>query len=296
MKKLIILFVFLLSSNFILAQFDKPSFQIGIGLSEPFAQLKGDQYTINTSYQNIPVTIIDPNLLKTNYGAKTGFTIFGTGKINFDKYDILRGTAFLSYTNFNTFQGSKFGNQVDAFIDTNNNIFYAPIPMDYSYTFSNFGFGFGIEVAPTSFTNVFSPYFGANLCFNVMSASLARTKNNRDTVGFSATGFRIGLNLNAGIEAKFTPQFGLAIGVKYDLGNLLLKSSSNGNLADVYEWGANNGNLNDDGGVYYSKLPNYLYDGFARQYNANKKDIDWGTIYIAVNFYPNFAQTTPKKK
>jgi hypothetical protein len=297
MKKIIYLLIFLFSGNILFAQFDKPSFQIGVGLAEPYEQLKGSGYTTSTIYNNIPVTLIDTNLFKTNYGAKTGFSIFGSAKINFDKYDILRGTAFLGYTNFNTFEGSKYGNQIDGYISGPDTVYFA-VPIDYSYSFNSFSFGFGLELAPTSFTNVFSPFFAGNVSFNVLSASLNRTKNNRDTVGFSATSFRIGVNLTAGIEAKFSPQFGLAIGYKYDLGNLLLRSSSNSNLADVYEWGASNANLNDDEGPYLSKLPNFLNDGWARMYSGQKKNINWGTFYIAVNFYPNMnaPKQDPKKK
>ena len=295
MKKIIYLFLFLLSANILLAQFDKASFQIGLGIAEPFEQLKGSSYTIDSLYQNIPVTLIDTNLFKTNYGAKTGFSIFGVGKINFDKYDILRGTAFLSYTNFNTFIGSRYGNQIDAGI-INGNLVYFAVPIDYSYSFSDFSFGFGLEIAPTSFTNIFSPFFGGNFCLNFMTASLTRTKNNHDTVGFSANAFRMGVNLNAGIEAKFSSQFGMALGVKYDLGNLLLRTSVNGNLADNYEWGGSNGNFNDDGGLYLSKLSNFLYDGLNYSHYADKKNINWGTFYIALNYYPDFSNKTPAPK
>ncbi|HEY5536228.1 MAG TPA: hypothetical protein VIL99_14990 [Ignavibacteria bacterium] len=295
MKKLTYLFILLSITNLSFAQFDKPVFQLGIGLAEPFENLKGSRFTIDTMYQNIPVTLVDSNLFKTTYGAKTGFTIFGSAKINFDKYNIIRGKAFLSYTNFNTFQSSVSGNQVDAFI-SNGNLVYFAVPINYSYSFNAFSFGFGLEIAPTSFTNVFSPYFGANMSFNVFSATLDRTKNNSDTVGFSSSGFRIGVNFDAGIEAKFSQNFGMALGIKYDLGNLLLSSSSNGNLAEVYEWGSRSASLNDGEGRYISKLSNFLSDGYGREYNGTAKKIYWGTIYLALNFYPNLNTTTPKKK
>ncbi len=297
MKKIVSLLIFLLSGNLLFAQLDKPSFQIGIGLAEPYEQLHGSSYTTNTFFMHVPVTLIDSNLFKSNYGAKTGISIFGTGKINFDKYDIVRGTAFLGFTNFNTFETSVHGNQVDGYISGPDTVYFA-VPIDYSYSFNSFSFGLGLEIAPTSFTNILSPFFGANLSFNVLTASLDRTKNGNDTVGFKADAFRIGVNFNLGLEAKLSPQFGLALGYKYDLGNLLLRTSNNGNLADVYEWGSSNANIYDDGGPYLSKLPNFLNDGFARMYNGQKKNINWGTFYIAVNFYPNMMspKKEPKKK
>jgi hypothetical protein len=278
------------------SQFDKPILQIGIGLAEPFDELKGKSYLMTGSYNNLMLTLIDSNLYKTHYGAQTGFNAFGSIKINFDKYNIVRGVGFASFTSFNTFQSRKSGNQV--YVNPNNPNDYFSAPQEYNYSFSAFSFGVGLEIAPTSFTKVFSPFFGANISLNSFSSSLERNPNSYDTVRFSASGFRIGVNFNAGIEYKFSPMFGMALGIKYDLGNLLLRQSNNSSTSDFYEWGRTNGDLNDDEGSYRSSLPNYLSDNFPKAYNSSKKNINWGTAYIAANIYLNTTKTkkSPTKK
>ncbi len=278
------------------SQFDKPILQVGIGIVEPFDELKGNSYLMNGSYNNFTLTLIDSNLYKTNYAAQTGFNAFGSIKINFDKYNIVRGVGFASFTGFNTFQSRKSGNQV--YVNPNNPNDFFTAPQQYNYSFSAFSFGLGLEIAPTSFTKVFSPFFGANIAFNSFSSTLERSPNSIDTVRFKATGFRIGVNFNAGIEYKFSKMFGMALGIKYDLGNLLLKESSNSSTSDFYEWGRSNGNLNDDEGSFRSSLPNYLSNNFPQEYKSTKKKINWGTVYIAANIYLNATKTkkSPTKK
>ena len=287
---LLVLFTLLLVSSQSFSQFDKPSFQVGIGLTEPFDNFKGSNYLVNGTYQGYPTALVDSNLFKSTYAAKTGFNIFGAGKINFDKYNILRAVGFISYNSFNTFQSKQSGNQI---ILVNGNP--TPISLTYNYKFSAFCFGLGLEVAPTSFTNIITPYFGANISFNELTASLERVEgSNTDTNRFSASGFRIGINFNAGIEAKFTKNFGLSLGIKYDLGNLLLKNTSNYNIAERYEWGQTNAALNDDEGGFYSNLPNLLSDPNFKSYSSSKKNINWGTVYLALNYYLNIPKTTKK--
>ena len=293
LKYLLILFVF---TSVSFSQFDKPVIQIGIGLSEPFDQLKGSSY-LSTGYYtanniNYPVTLIDSNLYKNTYAAQTGFHAFGSIKINFDKYDIVRGVGFLAFNGFNTFQPRKLGNQI--YVNPNNPNDFFSAPQEYNYSFTAFSFGFGLEIAPTSFTKVFSPYFGANLSFNSFSSSLERSPNSYDTVKFSASGFRIGVGFNAGLEYKINKVFGIALGVKYDLGNLLLKNSSNSSTSEFYEWGRGNAELNDEEGTFRSSLPNFLSNNFPQEYKASKKNINWGSMYIAVNIYLNTGKTTKK--
>ncbi len=292
----IFFFVLLFMTSVSYSQFDKPIIQVGIGISEPYQELKGNNYTMFGNYQNIQLLLIDSNLYRTNYAAQTGFNVFGAIKINFDKYNIVRGVGFASFTAFNVFQARKHGNQV--YVNPSNPNDYFPAPQDYNYSFTTFGFGLGLEIAPTSFTKVFSPFFGANISFNSLNSTIERNPNSYDTVRFKASGFRIGVNFNAGLEYKITPTFGMALGVKYDLGNLLLRESSNSSTSDFYEWGRTNGNLNDDEGSFRSSLPNYLSDNFPKSYTNTKKNINWGTFYIAANIYLNVSKTkkTPNKK
>jgi hypothetical protein len=81
------------------SQFDQPSFQLGVGLAMPLEQLKGDNFLSTTTYQGFQVTQIDTvNFLRNNYGAKTGFSLHGKAKINFDKYNIVRGVGSIGFT------------------------------------------------------------------------------------------------------------------------------------------------------------------------------------------------------
>lgn len=276
------------------SQFDKPILQIGVGISEPFDQLKGSNYLMFGTYQNTQLTLIDSNLYKNHYGGQTGFNLFGSIKINFDKYNIVRGVGFASFNSFNVFQSRKQGNQL--YINPNNPNDYFTAPQEYNYSFSAFSFGVGLEIAPTSFTKVFSPYFGANISFNSLTSTLERSPNSIDTVRFKASGFRIGVSFNAGLEYKFSKMFGMALGIKYDLGNLLLRESSNSSNSDFYEWGRQNGSLNDDEGSFRSSLPNYLSNNFPNAYTSSRKNINWGTIYLAANIYLNTGKTTTKKQ
>jgi hypothetical protein len=277
----------------IYSQFDKPSLHLSIGLAEPYADLKGSNYLMFGTYQNIQTTLIDSNYIKNHYAAKTGFQINGAGKINFDKYNIVRGLAFISFSSFNTFESNKSGNQIIMI----NNQPYA-VPLTYSYNFQVFSFGLGMEIAPTSFTNVFTPFVGANLSFNNFTSKLERTEGSEtDTTRFTANGFRIGANLNGGIEFKPNKMVGIVLGIKYDFGNLLLKNSSNSNISERYEWGRTNAELNDEEGTYISNLPNYLYDANFKIYSSKKKDINWGSAYMGVNIYFNTAKKkAPTKK
>jgi len=290
------LLLLILASSITYSQFNIPTLQIGIGISEPFDELKGSSYLMNGSFNNFQLTLIDSNLYKNHYGGQTGFHAFGTIKINFDKYNIVRGVGFVSYNGFNVFQSRKSGNQV--YVNPNNSNDYFIAPQEYNYSFTALSFGFGLELAPTSFTKVFSPYFGANIAFNSFTSTLERNPNSIDTVRFKASGFRIGVNFNAGLEYKFSKMIGLALGVKYDLGNLLLRTSSNASTSDFYEWGRVNGNLNDDEGSFRSSLPNYLSNNFPQSYTGSKKNINWGTMYLAVNIYLNAGKTkkSPTKK
>ncbi len=296
MKKLLlsqILFLFIFVSHSF-AQFDKPVLQFGVGLAQPFGDFKGDSYTILSPFPQNPTfqtTRIDTNLIANTYAAKTGYSLFGSGKINFDKYNIFRAVATVSYNSFNTFESSVSGNQVRVYYPN-----YVAVPITYNYTFTDLGVGLGLEIAPTAFTNVVSPYFGANITFNNFNGTVTRNTTYNDSVSASFSGFRIGATLNAGIEAKFSSQFGAAIGVKYDLGNLLLRSTANSSYSDVIQWGAANGNLNDAQGSYYSNISNDQSDPNYYRYTSKKKDINWGTVYIALNYYINGNKKPVKKK
>jgi hypothetical protein len=274
------------------SQFDKTIIQVGIGLIEPFGDSKGTYYR-NSTLGSSSVLVIDSNFMRNNYGLKTGLYFFGKAKFNFDKYAITRGVLFAGFNTFNTFEPSKSGNIGVEVININNQRDTILSSINYSYTFNSFSFGLGFELAPTSFTNRVSPYFGANLAFNLFNGKLSRSENRYDTVTLSFSDIRIGVDFDAGLEFKINKQFGVALGVKFDLGNLLLKNTNSG-IADVIEWGKSNASLNDEEGNFYSTIYEPVLTSVRREVAGKKKDINWGTIYLAANIYLNPPKTTKK--
>ncbi len=275
------------------SQFNKPQLQVGIGLIQPYNELKGTYYT-NSQLGSATVLGINPDFMTNNYGGKSGLNFFGKAKINFDKYSIIRGVASLNFNTFNTFEPSKSGNIGVQIININGQLDTVLTSLNYSYSFNNFGLGLGLEVAPTSFTNLLSPYFGTNIFFNYFNGNLSRTENRVDSVKLSFTDFRIGVNFDAGIEAKISRSLGLALGVKYDLGNLLLKNTNSG-IADAIEYGKSNASLNDEEGRFYSSIYGPVLTSIRSEVLSKQKKINWGTIYLGLNINLNSPAPKPKK-
>ena len=294
MKRIIFLslvsLIFLTGKSY--SQFDKTILQLGIGVSEPFGDMKGTYYQFQPlgSYQ---VLTVHPDLYVNNYGAKTGLNFFGSAKFNFDKFSITRGVLTAGFSTFNTFEQSKSGNIGVEVITINNQLDTILSSASYNYSFNNFNIGLGLEVSPLAFTNVVSPYFGASFNFNFFNTSLSRTENRIDSVSFKTSDFRIGVELNAGIEAKLSKTFGLVLGVKYNLGNLLLKQTAS-DIASRHEWGKTNATMNDEEGQFYSSLSNPVLTSTARTYIAKQKKINWGTVYLGINLYLSSKKTTKK--
>ncbi len=296
MKILKYLLLVLIFSSVSYSQFDKTILQVGVGIIEPFGTSKGTYYS-NMPLGQTSVLGIDTNFMRNNYGLKTGLYLFGKAKFNFDKYTITRGVLFAGFNTFNTFEPSKSGNIGVEVININNQLDTVLTSVNYSYSFNAFSFGIGFELAPTAFTSKVSPYFGANIAFNLLSGKLSRTENRIDSVSTSFSDFRIGVNFDAGIEFKLSNRFGLAMGVKFDLGNMLLKNTNSG-IADAIEWGKSNASLNDEEGRFYSAIYGPVLSSVRREVLSKKKDINWGTIYIAANIYldkPKTTKTTKKK-
>lgn len=299
----LILVLFLSSTTF--AQFDKLVFQLGVGIVNPDKQLRGSNYinyfTGPYVYQNPGDTthfylysptgfaFVDSNFISTNYAAKTGFYINGTAKINVDKYETFRLIGTLSFSAFNAFEGAKSGYTP---LLTTNPPYALTQPLSYDYNISNFGIGLGMEVAPLSFTKLVTPFVNATFDFNFFSAKLSRTTGPNDSTSINFDGFRLGLNLGAGLEFRVSDQFGFCLGAKYDFGNLLLKNTDR---AGLVEWGRTNASINDEEGYYISNLYGALGDRFRGNIKSNSKEMNWATFYVAVNFYPDMGKKTPKK-
>jgi hypothetical protein len=306
MKIKFLLLVFLLTffasqSN---AQFDKPVFQLGVGLVNPDMQLRGsgNDYLRYTNLYHLQLfsldttfilpyemALIDSSLFGSNYGAKTGFYINGTAKINVDKYDVFRLVGSLSFSSFNSFQPTKSG-YIGVLMYNPSQIM--PRPINYDYSLNNFGLALGVEVAPLAFTKVVSPFVGANLTFNFLNAKISRTTGPNDSTSISFNDFRMGMNLNAGFEFRVNPQWGFVLGAKYDFGNLLFKNIDRSGLI---EWGRTNASFNDEQGYFTSNIYDPLGSPYRSNVKSDPKTINWATFYIGVNFYPSMKPTTPKK-
>lgn len=295
---LFILFVIPLSGAF--SQFDKFSFQIGVGLTSPTEQLKGESpfvyipqwkgYFYNPYSQTLDSSVLynllmtDSNFMKENYGAGTGFSIFGAGKINIDKYNTFRGIITLGFSSFSSFESDKNGNTPFLLISPQF-AGYTTTPVVFSNTFTAFGIGLGLEVAPTSFTNIFTPYFGGTFNFNFLNATLTRSYGRDSIKAEIGSEFRIGAALHGGLELKVTKGIDVVAGVKYDFGNLLLKNTRS-SYSDAITYGKTNMSLNDGKGFYYSNLSSAEGEGY-KLYNTEDKKLNWWTFFIGVNFYPN---------
>ena len=278
------------------SQFDKFTLQFGIGIAEPYGDMQGDYYSYSllqsSGFQYIHA---DTNLFTNHYGAKTGLSFLGVGKVNFDKHSITRGTVGISFNTFNTFEPRKSGNIGKLFQNPKNpnEIDTLPVGADFNYTFNVFSFSLGLEVAPLSFTNKVSPYFGARFSFNSMNANLSYTSNNIDTTKFSASEFRMGVVFDAGIEVKITKSIGISLGANYNLGNLLLKNTSN-SINDNYEWGKTNAGINDEQGQFWSSIYGPVINSINKLYNSKQKQINWASFYLGVNIYFDSGKTTKK--
>jgi len=300
-KILLLVALFAIAANVSFAQFDKFSFQISGGITNPDKGLRGNNYVnYSNKYRYVnnvfnidstfifpyEITSVDTSLISQNYGAKSGFFFQGMGKINLDKFETVRLIGSLSFSTFNAFEGSKSG-YTPVFTQS----YIQQTPISYDYNFNNFGLGLGVEVAPLSFTKVISPFANAQFNFNFMSAKLSRTTGPNDSLTINFTDFRMGISLGAGIEFKVNPQWGIVLGAKYDFGNLLLKNNDRSGLV---AWGRTNASLNDEEGTYSSNIYDPLGTPVRDNIKSKQKDINWSSFYIGVNFYPNITGTKKK--
>lgn len=275
------------------SQLDQWSFQLSVGISEPRKDLKGEIYR-DDFYNGMPVTYISDDFISNNYGAKTGFSFIGSAKINFDKYNIFRAIASLSYDNFNSFTGDRSTNTTIQYYNNQGQLTTTTTPVTYSYHFNNFGIGIGLEVAPLSFTKIVSPFFSAKGKFNFLSAGLVRTLSASDSLKANFSSFRIGAELNAGLEFKINQNFGFVAGINYNFANLLLKNTQT-SLASAVGFGRDNLEINDAEGWYFNSLSNPIYNNIPYQKYSRNKDIQYWTIYLGVNFYLDQPGKNKKK-
>ena len=274
----------LLSCRNSFAQAGQFSFQGNIGLVFPYDQLKGSEYV---RYDSAGYVFIDSSLFGKNFAAQPGIMFSGSAKVNFDNYEITKAVFSFSFSGFNSFQSKRSGTTLVRFVNNT----YQPRPIEYDYSFSNVGLGIGLEVAPTSFTKLISPYFGANFNFNFFTADLSRRSGFSDSISANLNSFRMGVDFNAGIEFRINESIGIVAGAKYDLGNLLLSET----VRDGYiEWGSKDANLNDEEGRYISNLYYPVGEGY-NYFQSDKKKMNWGSFYLGVTFRPFYEKPSQKK-
>jgi hypothetical protein len=280
----LLLFSLMLCSRAAEAQAGKFIFQGAFGLVFPYDQLEGDDYVV---YDSDGYVFIDSSLFANNFGAQPGMMFSGSAKVNFDNYAITRAVFSVAFSGFNSFQAKRSGTTLVRFVNNT----YQPRPIEYDYSFSNVALGIGIEIAPTSFTKLISPFFNANFNFNFFTADLSRRSGYSDSIGVNLNSFRMGVNFNTGLEVMINNSIGVVAGVKYDLGNLLLKDTQR----DGYiEWGSKDASLNDEYGRYVSNIYYPIGEGY-NYFESNQKKLNWGTAYIGINFNP-FDEKPAKKK
>lgn len=296
-KLLFALIFFVFVNATVYSQFDKPIITLGFGVNEPKKQMKGEAFVdqiVTVKGYNHYVTNVSEDFITNNYGTSTGLNFFGSAKINFDKYNTFRGVLSLNYNNFNTFKGDRSANTlgligtIGGYVDT------IIVPVVYSNNFNNFGIGLGLEIAPTAFSNIISPFFGASFNFNFISAEMTKTLSAYDSLRANFSSFRMGANLNIGLEFKVTQQIGVLFGWKYDFANLLLKNTDASYTSSV-QFGRDNLELNDEEGIYYSSLTQPVYSTIPFPKYAQQKHMEWWTIYGGINIYLSVPKGTPEK-
>ena len=292
LKRIFIAAIFLIIAISAEAQFDKPQVQVGMGFNIPYDQLKGE-FLQSELLGSFYVLTINNDFMTKNYAAKNGLSFFGKAKINFDAYSIVRGIFGISYNTFNIFESSKSGNIGVVVQNVNNKLDTVLTSVEYDYGFSNFGLGLGLEIAPSSFTKLISPFFGGSFNFNFMNGELSRTENRYDSVKTNFSDFRMGVNLEAGMEVNVTSNVSIAGGYRYEFGNLFLKNTAS-SIADAIEFGKSNAALNDEQGRFFSTIYGPVINSIRKEVISSEKKLNWGTVFLGVNI--NLFETDKSKK
>ena len=167
-----------------------------------------------------------------NYGVKSGFGSQVYLKLVTDKKGKLRPYINIGY---------------DLFLNSDNNNAYIPAnilntwPSDSSIRsvggkskmfLHNFSAAVGFEYAFVNKTK-WTPYTNFDFGINMIFGTYRQTPNT-DGIEVSYTykqAARLGIGLGAGVNGRLTKAFGIAIGVKYRMPNLLLKDSQRFNRA-----------------------------------------------------------------
>jgi hypothetical protein len=256
MKKLILTTVLLVILFYTNTSFSQPKLVIHVtgGYSQPISGLAGDPSELFT----IPVSnsaITSPKLY-----MKLGFNFGGDIKYAFDKKGAFRGVLGFYY--------SMFSNKYDVAPNQN-----YPTGTTYKPQFQFFTMSIGAEYAFAP-TGKVSPFIGADFTSNFYGGT---AMNFNPLYIFAsefkwASGIRNGLQLGAGMDITLNRSrtFGLVVGAKYHLINLIGKSST---------WG-----LEPDQFALVDK-EHTQYDELGNSYTVNAINLQSLNFYAGISFF-----------
>ncbi len=159
-----------------------------------------------------------------NYGVKMGFGTQIYMKLNTEKKGRLRPYIMLGYDLFMNSDNSTAyikANFLPVWPDT-----ISSTPGKSKMWLHNFSAAVGFEYAFVN-KSTWTPYANFDIGLNMLFGTYRQTPNSTG-VEVSYTykqAARLGLGLGGGVNGRLTKAFGIAIGVKYKLPNLLLKDS-----------------------------------------------------------------------
>ncbi|MBZ0201687.1 MAG: hypothetical protein IT281_09485 [Ignavibacteria bacterium] len=163
-----------------------------------------------------------------NYGVKMGFGTQIYMKLNTEKkgrirpYFMLGYDLFMNSDNSTAFIGANILNKWPDIIGST--------PGKSKMYLHNFSAAVGFEYAFVN-KSTWTPYANFDFGLNILFGTYKQTPNSTGgEVSFTyKQAPRLGIGFGGGVNGRLTKAFGLAIGVKYKLPNLLLKDSKSTN-------------------------------------------------------------------
>lgn len=205
------------------------------GVSIPLNQLRG--------------TYIFDDSLETSYAMKRGFNIGAEGKINLKADGHLKGVFGINYNAFRRSQAlSVFTNDSTSFPVTalpKINILTGSVGLEYNFL-------------PGQRIN---PYAGLDVTANLISGTgyADSLTGNGSLISLPIKSeFRVGIELNAGIDIIIEKNIGINAGFKYHIADLTKGSNNNASESGSELRLNDNEHINDDGLTIKSKTISYL--------------------------------------
>ena len=231
--------------------FSQPKFVLHLtgGVSVPLPDLKGD----------VSTTLITPNNIEKDYLMKLGFNFGADGKYAFDKKGSFRGVFGIGY--------NMFMNPADI-VGIGTTIQYRP-------KFNMLTLSLGPEYAFLP-KGKFNPFIGVDFTANFISGSYEYSPELSPifTTMDIESSSRFGVQFGAGADISFGKSWGLVVGFKYHIANLIGKDSDTSKLSGK-EVALNDAEYTYGGTTFSAKNISYIqiYSGFAFYFGQPKKVI-----------------------